>query len=65
MTKPDGSGAKAPSLDTRPEQKTPRSQTLAPHGSRKGGEEKTCIHTYIDKERTGSGLWDAKKEGMN
>jgi len=60
-----GSGAKAPPLAARPERKKPRSQTLVPHGSRKRGEGKTCRHTHIEKERTGSGLSDAKKEVMN
>jgi len=50
------------------QRKTPIFQTLAAQRFRKGGEEQTDRHTvetHVEKERTGSKLSNAKKEGMS
>jgi len=47
--------------------KTPRSQVLAPQGSRKGEEEHTHIHTlktHVKEERTRARSTYAEKEGV-
>jgi len=48
-------------------QKTPRSQTLAPQGPRKGEEEHTHRHTvkaHVEEDQTGSIFTYAEKEGV-
>jgi len=47
--------------------KTPRSQVLAPQGSKKGEEEHTHRHTlktYVKEDQTGSGYTYAEKKGV-
>jgi len=64
-----GSRAKASPLAAHAKlRKTPRSQALGPYGPKKEGEEDThrlghTLKTHVEKNRTGSWLMYAKKEG--